>query len=306
MNLHNRSVRKLSVLALALGALVVLRVAFIRPVFGDFNRVLITGAIDESQLATLSGNPRIIAHIRANDRGLVPDSFLMEHMFLQLRRPPALEGEFVHLINQMHDKTSPEFRHWLTPRQIGDRFGPAQQDLDTIKSWLEAKGFTVHHIYETRMVMDISATAGVIRQALHTEIHNLEVNGELHWANMQDPQIPAALAPAIVGIASMHNFYPHPLYKKAIPSYTSGTLYALLPADIQVIYNVDPLLRKGIQGQNQTVVVIEDSNVRATSDITTYRSTFLSKYATPTLVQSHPTGTGGTCTNPGTNSADVE
>jgi subtilase family serine protease len=306
MTLRTSITRKLSIAAIALAALAALRVAFIGPVFGQFQRVLITEAIDESKLMTLSGNTRPEARRRQNDRGIVPDSKPVEHMFLQLRRPPTLEGEFVHLINEMHDKTSPNFRHWIMPQEIGDRFGLAQQDLDTIKSWLESKGFTVNYIYPTRMVMDISATAGIIRQALHTEIHNLEVDGKSHWANMSDPRIPEALAPAIVGIVSIHDFRPHPMYKKAIPGYTSGSLYALLPADIQVIYNVDPLLRKGIQGQGQTIVVVEDSNVSSTTSVTKYRSTFLSKYATPALVQSHPTGTGGTCSNPGTNGADVE
>ncbi|MGA2589284.1 MAG: protease pro-enzyme activation domain-containing protein [Bryobacteraceae bacterium] len=297
---------KLSFAALVLAALVALRVLFFGPVFGQFSRVLITDAIDESKLVTLSGNTRPEARRIENDRGIVPDSTPVEHMFLQLRRPPSLEGEFVRLINEMHDKTSPNFRHWLTPQEIGDRFGLAQQDLDTIKSWLQSKGFTVHYIYPTRMLMDFSGTAGTIREAFHTEIHSLEVDGKQHWANMRDPQIPEALAPAIVGVVSMHDFRPHPMYKEAVPNYTSGTLYALLPADIQVIYNVDPLLRKGIQGQGQTVVVVEDSNVSSATSVNTYRSTFLSKYATPALVQSHPTGTGGTCTNPGTNSADVE
>ena len=38
----------------------------------------------------------------------------------------------------------------------------------------------------------------------HTEVHNLVLpNGEKHIANMSDPQIPAALAPAIEGVASL-------------------------------------------------------------------------------------------------------
>ena len=32
------------------------------------------------------------------------------------------------------------------------------------------------------------------------------VNGEQHWANDRDPSIPAALAPAVAGIDSLHNF----------------------------------------------------------------------------------------------------
>ncbi len=306
MTLKNPITRKLSIVALALAALAVLRVGFIGPVFGQFQRVLITEAIDESNLVTLAGNTRPEAKLSANDRGVVPDSTPVEHMFLQLRRPPTLEGEFVHLINEMHDKTSPNFRHWLTPQEIGDRFGLAQSDLDTIKSWLQSKGFTVHYVYPTRMLVDFSGTAGIIREAFHTEIHALEVDGKPHWANVRDPQIPEALAPAIVGIVSMHDFRPHHNVKFARPAYTSGSLYALVPADFQTIYNVNPLLRQGINGTGQTVVVIEDSNISSTTDISKYRSTFLSKWATPTLVQSHPTGTGGTCTNPGVNSDDVE
>ena len=34
------------------------------------------------------------------------------------------------------------------------------------------------------------------------------VNGVAHFANMSDPQIPAALAPAVVGIVSLHDFKP--------------------------------------------------------------------------------------------------
>jgi len=304
--MKNPLTRRLFFVTLTVAALVVLRVAFIGPVFGQFQRVLITDAIDESKLVTLSGNTRPEARRGGNDRGIVPDSAPVEHMFLQLRRPPALEAEFTQLINEMHDKTSPNFRHWLTPQEIGDRFGLAQQDLDTIKSWLQSKGFTVHYIYPTRMVMDFSGTAGAIREAFHTEIHNLEVDGKPHWANIRDPQIPEALAPAIVGVVSMHDFRPHRMVRRAIPNYTSGSDYLLAPADFEVIYNVDPLLRQGINGTGQTIVVIEDSNISSTTDISKYRSTFLSKWATPALVQSHPTGTGGTCTNPGVNSDDVE
>ena len=44
--------------------------------------------------------------------------------------------------------------------------------------------------------------------SFHTEIHQLSVNGETHIANMSDPQIPAALAPAVKGIVSLNDFRP--------------------------------------------------------------------------------------------------
>ena len=37
------------------------------------------------------------------------------------------------------------------------------------------------------MVIDFSGTAGQVREALHTEIHNLKVEGKRYFANMSDP-----------------------------------------------------------------------------------------------------------------------
>lgn len=53
-------------------------------------RVVITQNVDEAKLVMLRGNVRPEASA-ANDRGAVPENFAMEHMLLQLHRPPELE-----------------------------------------------------------------------------------------------------------------------------------------------------------------------------------------------------------------------
>ncbi|MFZ0703262.1 MAG: protease pro-enzyme activation domain-containing protein, partial [Candidatus Acidiferrales bacterium] len=273
---------------------------------GQRARILITEPIDESKLVTLRGNTRPEAHNPANDRGRVDDSFPMTHMLLQLRRPPELEQEFETYIEQLTDKTSPNFRHWLMPAEQGRLYGPAQADLDTIEAWLESHGFTVNYIYANGMVMDVSGTAGQIRETFHTEIHYLNVRGELHYANMSDPKIPAALAPIIVGFVSMHNFRPRAMNKPKV-EYTfggcGGTCYSLAPADFQVLYNLNPLFRLGLTGTGQTIVVVEDSDTYET-DVATYRSTFLSNYS-GAVTTVHPSGSNS-CTDPGTNMDDAE
>jgi subtilase family serine protease len=273
---------------------------------GERARILITQKIDERKLVTLRGNTRPEALDPANDRGRVDDAFPMTHMLLQLRRPAELEQEFEQFIDQLTDKTSPNFRHWLMPAEQGRLYGPAQADLDRLTVWLESHGFTVNYLYPTGMVMDISGNAGQIRRAFHTEIHNLDVRGEPHFANVRDPQIPEALAPLVVGIVSMHNFKPQAMNQPRI-NYTfagcNGTCYSLAPADLQVIYSLDPLYRVGLNGTGQTIVVIEDSDTYS-NDVATYRSTFLSKY-TGTVTTIHPSGANN-CTDPGTNGADAE
>ena len=57
-----------------------------------------------------------------------------------------------------------------------------------------------------RTTIEFSGTAGQVQEAFHTAMHRFVVNGAEHWANANDPQIPAALAPVVAGVATLHKF----------------------------------------------------------------------------------------------------
>ncbi|MGA3211181.1 MAG: Ig-like domain repeat protein [Terriglobales bacterium] len=272
---------------------------------GLHTRSVITQPVEESRLVTLTGNTRPEANAR-NDRGRVEDALPLEHMLLQLQRPPEAERELVSLIDEMHRPGSPVFHQWILPSELGARFGVSQSDVEKITDWLQSHGFKVNTVFPTGVVIDFSGSAGEVREAFHTEIHNLEVNGEAHIANMSDPRIPAALAGAVQGVVSLHNFMPHPMHKMS-SEYTfssgSNTYYGLVPADLATIYNLNPLFAAGYTGTGQTVVVIEDTNVYNTGDWTTFRNEFgLSGYTAGSFTQVHPGG----CTDPGVTGAEIE
>ncbi|HZY58513.1 MAG TPA: S53 family peptidase, partial [Candidatus Binataceae bacterium] len=126
-----------------------------------------------------------------------------------------------------------------------------------------------------------------------------------HVANATDPQIPAAFAPVVAGVVSMHDFAPRSM--KAVHrdyTYTSGgvTNQAVVPADLATIYNLNPLFQSGYTGKGQTIAVIEDTNLYSTADWHTFRSTFgLTAYASGSLATVHPAPASGVnnCANPG-------
>jgi subtilase family serine protease len=274
-------------------------------------RAMITHRIDASKVLALAGNTRPEASAQ-NDRGRVAENYPMDHMLLQLKRPPDLEQALEAFINELSTPGSPNYHKWLTAEDFGQRFGPAQADLDTITGWLRSSGFAVNVVYPSGMVIDFSGTAGQVRKAFGTEIHHLQVNGAQHIANVSDPKIPAALAPAVAGIVSLHDFMPHPMYKpRAEYTYTSGsyTYYAVTPGDMATIYNLNPLFSEGYSGQGQTIVVIEDTDVYSTADWTTFRNAFgLSSYTSGSFTQVHPAPPSGSnnCTAPGVNADDGE
>jgi len=56
------------------------------------------------------------------------------------------------------------------------------------------------------MAILFSGTAAQVSSAFHTEIHFIDVDGVTRYANVTDPSIPAALAPAVIGPAELHNY----------------------------------------------------------------------------------------------------
>jgi subtilase family serine protease len=290
-------------------------------------RPLITAAIDENRLVTLAGNTRPEAKSQ-NDIGRVPDDFAVEHVLLQLRRSPEQERALDRYIDSLNDKNSANFHNWLSAEEFGERYGLAQEDLDTITGWLRSHGFVINKLYANHILIDFSGTAREVREAFHTELHYISVRGKTHISNMSDPRVPAALVPAIGGLNSLNDFKPHPMYRKRVPNplYTfagcttstdfptqPGSCYAVTPGDEQVIYNLTPLYpAAGAQdsggkysGQGVNVAVVEDTDTYSgNGDWNYFRKVFgLGRtYPYGTYTTLHP----GSCTDPGTNGDDGE
>ncbi len=214
----------------------------------------------------------------------------MQRMLLVLKRSPEQEGALQRLLNDQQDKTSSNYHQWVTPEQFGRQFGPADSDLQIVSTWLQLRGFQVEPPSKGRTVIEFSGTASQVQEAFGTTIHKYSVHGEQHWANASDPSIPAALAPAVRGIVSLHNFPRHsnatlmgtPVrtlqsHRGPVPLFTftprNTTYYGLGPTDFATIYNVLPLWSAGIDGTGQSIAIVGESNINI-SDIQSFRSLF--------------------------------
>ena len=280
-------------------------------------RALISEDINEKNLITLPGSTRSEVHT-AKDLGPVSDDLQLEHIYLLMNRPPEQQQAIDALIDQLHDQGSPHYHQWLTSSEIAARYAPAEEDIKTVNDWLELHSLTVNMVYRANGVIDFSGSAGQIAEILHTQIHNLDVNGMHHIANISDPQIPAALVPAMNGVVSLNDFRPHPMSsRRARPNYTvpiNNSPYQLVvPGDLERIYNLDSLYAAGISGQNQTIVVLEDSDVFTSADWHTFRKTFGldARFPKGSFKQIHPQpsslpDSGGPCADPGVNPNDSE
>ncbi len=60
-------------------------------------------------------------------------------LVLPLRDPAGLDS----FLQEVYDPTSPSYRHFLTPQQFTERFGPTQQDYDLAANYAKAYGLKV-------------------------------------------------------------------------------------------------------------------------------------------------------------------
>jgi hypothetical protein len=245
-------------------------------------------AIDESSLVVLAGNRHPLA-IPANDRGEAAPDLPMERMLLVLTRGASSETALENLLAAQQDKSSPDFHTWLSPAQFGARFGASKADLEKLTAWLVSHGFRVNRVGQGAMTIEFSGTAGQVKEAFHTPIHAYFVNGEKHYANAADPQIPAALAPVVAGINTLHDFPKRPaihVLGKASriantslwqPNFTfsgaAGVEHFLAPGDFAKIYNTATLYQNGIDGSGQSVAIVARNNINL-SDVQIFRIAF--------------------------------
>jgi hypothetical protein len=245
-------------------------------------RPRVTDRVDTSRLTTLKGNTHPLARAQY-DQGAAPASLPMNRIMLLLQRSPEQESALQDLLTQQQVSTSPSFHKWFTPDQFGQQFGPADADVQAVTSWLASFGFQNIKVSKGRVTIEFSGTASQVEAALHTPIHRYLVNGESHWANANDPQVPTALAPVISGFASLHSFrhrltikasdkrYPAKTIPGASPEIDlgNGSVHGLVPADFNTIYNVAPAMT----GAGVTIGIVSDSNINV-SDITEFRNMF--------------------------------
>ena len=203
-----------------------------------------------------------------------PDTMPMEiTVVLALHNTAELEQ----LTHDQQDPSSPSYHKWLTTAEFNARFGPTKADADAVAQWLKTAGFSVKSIDLERRSVRASANAAVVGSALDTAIVS---NGKL-FANLNEPAVPAALAPLIGSIEGLNNTFAikpmlvhgagsgaaspssGPDGATSTPDYIYGGVRAFGPADLATYYNetaLNSLKIKGTQGHD-CIALASVSNV---------------------------------------------
>ncbi len=124
---------------------------------------------------------------------------------LKPRDPAALAAE----VQAISDPGSPEYRHFLTPAQFAQQFGPTTSTIEQVTSALQQEGLTVGPPSSTGLSLPVSSTVAQVQSAFATPISKYHLSsGKTGYDNAAAPEVPSSVAPQIEGILGLDTLSP--------------------------------------------------------------------------------------------------
>jgi hypothetical protein len=243
------------------------------------NRVTQDG--DAAQAQALPNHHPLWAN-PSNDAGLMPAKLMLDQMTIVLARSPEQESAFEQLLADQQNPASPEYHHWLTPAEVGERFGLSEQDIASVTGWLQSQGLHVNWVSPSGIFIGFGGTAADMGRTFQTEFHYYNVNGARRFSVSSDPMIPKALAPAIKAIRGLYTIDERPAHHAITVQSDSpelnggGGSHFLAPADFDTIYDVP----SSLTGTGETIGIVGRSRVNP-ADLTEFQTQTNTTFATP-------------------------
>jgi pseudomonalisin len=241
---------------------------------------------DLAPLTRLSGHLPAWARVENQSAEGAIDLGATMHLSVVLRRDPAAQAAFDQMLADQQNPASLSYHQWLTLEQMGQLYGPTQNDLSAVRSWLSSQGLKVDSVAPSGVIVQVSGTVAMVGNAFHTTFARFRVASMSRLSATSEPAIPSALTRvirSIHGLAQTH-YAPQSTMRlqQLLPASSKpqvnlgGGEHAILPDDFAAIYDIASVYTGGDFGATigsaaQHIAVIGRSRVVA-SDISNYEA----------------------------------
>ncbi len=175
-------------------------------------------------------------------------------------------------VDSVSNPASPDYGHFLSPTEIGNRYGVSAVQVQKVVSYLTSTGIKIQLVAANRLSILADATVKQVESAFHTTILEYVVSGSEAPANRRlysfskSLSVPADIAPSILSIGGMESF----TRPKPLNTYVT-------PTQIRTLYNLAPLYAGGSHGEGRTIAVSNWDGFRLAGLVHEYAEFFLPK-----------------------------
>ena len=216
---------------------------------------------------------------QARSIGRLPQSQTLQlDLVLKLRDPAGLKS----FLSEVYNPSSPNYRHFVTPAEFTERFGPTQEDYETVVRFATSSGLKVVGGTRDGMEVQVKGSVAAIEAAFHVNMQTYQHPTENRTFFGPDREPTVDLPFSLWHVSGLDNYsLPHPLYAKksvyaaahgiapeAVVSHAttgSGPSASFLGSDMRAAYYGGSALTGA--GQNLGLFEYEGTDL---ADLTTY------------------------------------
>jgi hypothetical protein len=147
----------------------------------------------------------------------------------------------------------------ISQAEIAARYLPLPADYAAVTGWLGAQGFVITREFSTRLSVFAAGPVGHVADVFQTTFARVSSDGAEYTSAVTAPSIPAALAPALLGIGGLQphlRAHSHASVRRARPDSLTTNSPPYTPAQILKAYGASA---SGLTGAGQTIAVVIDS-----------------------------------------------
>ncbi len=169
------------------------------------------------------------------------------HISLSLpyRNPEGMQA----FVNSVSDPKNPNYRHFLTPKEIGTRYGPSQATINQVTNYLKSHGINVRLVGDNHLSVLADATVAQAQAAFNTSITEyLPLNrglsiGPRRFSFTAPPNLPSTLRGCVFHIGGLEDFT------------QPQSRYQLTPSQLRTLYSIAAGYNANFRGQGRTVAI---------------------------------------------------
>ncbi|HTV40277.1 MAG TPA: S53 family peptidase [Candidatus Sulfotelmatobacter sp.] len=262
-----------------------------------------------AQRQFLSGHiPAAIQKLHLQPAGRLPAG---TRLSLVIALPLRNSTNFTELLREIYDPKSPQYHHYLTPSQIAARFGPSDDDYQSVIAFAQTNGFHIVRTHADHTLLTVQGTVADIERTFHLKmlVYHHPTEARTFYAPDTEPSLD--LAVPLLDIGGLNNYaLPRPAGHPGTAQPSGGTAASgsgpegtYFGSDYRAAY----VPGTSLTGSGQTVGLLELDGYY-TNDIETYETNAgLQDVTLTNVLIDGATGTpSGDSTNVGEVSLDME
>jgi subtilase family serine protease len=161
--------------------------------------------------------------------------------------PYRNQSQIQAFVDSVSNPASPNYRHFITPDEVGRRFGIAASQVKQVQDYLSSMGMKIRRVAQNRLAILADATVSQAEAAFNTTLDEFEApdstmpKGEILFSFTRPPSVPTSIRRLVLSIEGLENFNkPH-------------SEFTLTPSQLQTLYSAAPIYHSGYQGQGRTI-----------------------------------------------------